>query len=647
MNRFRYVVVFILLVTTILIGNVYMNYSNENYLARNGVFDLSETDFYEKKIIQLKGQWEFYGNQFVSPQDITNKKLEPVYIHAPGNWNNVGGGHKESQYAYGTYRLMITNIPKQTYYGIIKNQIRNACKVYINGELIMEDGIPAKTMEKHQHGNILQMASCKIDGSSAEIIIHVSNYDHFSGGIIMPIYFGEQKVLVKEYIIRLFQEFFCLAILFIVGIIYLAFYILHKSLSEEASVSVFLSINCFSLGVHYALRSERFLLIIFPNLPMEINFKIIYIGAYVCILTTFFIINKIDKTFLPDKIKHIASLVNGVFILVILLTQQRFYDTVSNILLVLSSIVLFAVMIWILFLYIKGKHNKCGYEIHTILLFTLYSGNIYIVNSSLSRFGSGKHALLSFGSILAYVIFLILLFLCFYYEIYKENREMAVRLSKAYNHLEQTSEEARKKEIAFLQAQIKPHFLFNTLSVISSMITRKPTESKKMILNLSNYLRNNFDFDVNEELVPLKDEVNLVHLYIEIEKARFGKRMEFILDCSEIPASHIPRLTIQPLVENALRHGILKRSQGGKVILEIKENGDSVVIRVIDNGIGISQGKIHMLLDDSSEVSGVGIKNINKRLTTCFGKGLMIFSEPNIETCVMIEIPVTRGRKND
>jgi sensor histidine kinase YesM len=195
------------------------------------------------------------------------------------------------------------------------------------------------------------------------------------------------------------------------------------------------------------------------------------------------------------------------------------------------------------------------------------------------------------------------------------------------HEVERSKEMAIANERRFLQAQIRPHFLFNTLSVIASLSTRDPSKTRELIIHFSEYLRSSFDFDSADDLVPIYKEFELIGAYIAIEKARFGERINFILNCGIIPEIRIPRLSIQPLVENAIRHGILKKSQGGTVILKIKADRDNVIIEVIDDGGGMSPEQIHELLSPE-EGRGVGVKNINNRLKSLYGSGLYISSEP-------------------
>jgi len=185
-------------------------------------------------------------------------------------------------------------------------------------------------------------------------------------------------------------------------------------------------------------------------------------------------------------------------------------------------------------------------------------------------------------------------------------------------------DKAETNEISFLQAQINPHFLNNTLSVIASMITRSPMEAKILITDLGEYLSRCYYFDSASPMTSLKKELETVMIYINIEKARFRERINFHIVCECIPEINVPRLVLQPLVENAIRHGILKKVEGGNVWLNIERTMEGIFFEVMDDGVGISEETIASLTIDNPERKGIGIRNIHNRLIKYYHAGLII-----------------------
>ena len=185
-------------------------------------------------------------------------------------------------------------------------------------------------------------------------------------------------------------------------------------------------------------------------------------------------------------------------------------------------------------------------------------------------------------------------------------------------------DKAETNEISFLQAQINPHFLNNTLSVIASMITRAPEEAKVLITDLGEYLSRCYYFDSTTPMVSLQKELETVNIYVNIEKARFRERVNFHIVCDSIPEINVPRLVLQPLVENAIRHGILKKAQGGNVWLNLECTDEGVYFEVKDDGVGMSDEMIATLTRANADRKGIGIINIHNRLLKYYQKGLTI-----------------------
>ncbi len=209
-------------------------------------------------------------------------------------------------------------------------------------------------------------------------------------------------------------------------------------------------------------------------------------------------------------------------------------------------------------------------------------------------------------------------------------------------------EEAKTSELSFLQAQIKPHFLNNTLSVIGAMITRNPLEARALIAELGEHLANCYYFDSTSPMTALEKELESVQTYVNIEQARFRERIGYRLECGEIPDMQIPRLVLEPLVENAIRHGILKKSGKGYVTLSIEKKGNCVCFSVRDDGVGMSRETIRAILGQEGKEHSIGISNIHKRLRMHYGRGLSIKSVPGAGTVVSFCVPgKEKGERND
>ena len=189
-----------------------------------------------------------------------------------------------------------------------------------------------------------------------------------------------------------------------------------------------------------------------------------------------------------------------------------------------------------------------------------------------------------------------------------------------------------------LQRQINPHFLFNTLNSIASLVRKKPELAREMIVKLSNILR--ALLKDHESSVPLSDELKFTDDYLDIEVVRFGAeklRVEKEIDPRTLGVS-VPSLLLQPLIENSIKHGLEPRLKGGTITLRSRLEGDHVRIEVADDGVGMGDRPRSALRRPGA---GIGMKNVRERLEMLYGNqaSFTVVSNPGRGTLVTIEIP--------
>ncbi|MBV7276277.1 histidine kinase [Clostridiaceae bacterium UIB06] len=203
--------------------------------------------------------------------------------------------------------------------------------------------------------------------------------------------------------------------------------------------------------------------------------------------------------------------------------------------------------------------------------------------------------------------------------------------------LNKLAEEASKAEFKALRAQIEPHFLFNTLNTISSFCRTNPTRAKELIINLSNYFRQTLKRV--DKFTSLKDELEFLQSYLVIEKARFGERLELVIDIPEdMMNTKMPAFILQPIIENSIKHGILPKPLGGTVTVKAFYQEDEVKFSIEDTGVGMKEEKLREVV---TKWPGIGLKNVNERLKLLYGEnyGLDISTELNCGTKVMFLVP--------
>lgn len=208
----------------------------------------------------------------------------------------------------------------------------------------------------------------------------------------------------------------------------------------------------------------------------------------------------------------------------------------------------------------------------------------------------------------------------------------------------------REAEIKALQAQINPHFLFNSLNTIVALIRTKPDHARRLLIQLGHFFRQNLTASLHE-FITLKQELDHTHAYLDIEQARFGERLSVTLEIDpQTENVLLPPLTLQPLVENGIQHGLKELKENGEILIRVTEEDGYARISIEDNGVGISPERIKELLHsrtESQEGTGLALYNVNERLAYHFGEEARLHIDSQLEqgTCVWFKVPLHEGGK--
>lgn len=266
--------------------------------------------------------------------------------------------------------------------------------------------------------------------------------------------------------------------------------------------------------------------------------------------------------------------------------------------------------------------------LHMLMLYTAYQMGLLI---DLFGFGvSSNLRALAYrwmgSNLYTYLIIVGVLYLGYFYRTHKEKELAASQLQTRMAQIQLHS----------LKTQLQPHFLFNALNTISAYIKKDPGIAIRMLARLSDLLRLTLDTGSKME-IALQDELHMVENYLELEQLRFSDRLKVVYDitpgCGEI---EVPTLILQPLVENAVRHGISKTIDGGTVTISAHLKENNLVLRVTDDGPGFSGSS-----NDDLYTKGIGLSNTRERLERRYGSTAQI----NIDTllspgfAVQISIP--------
>ena len=301
----------------------------------------------------------------------------------------------------------------------------------------------------------------------------------------------------------------------------------------------------------------------------------------------------------------VLSLFNGMFFAI---TEQNIYQRGSLFLLSQAiPFVLYAINGWIIFASRKQLRRKEVFFLLSYVVLPILAEAVQILHYGVALVNAGA------------AIAILLIFVNIQWE-----RELLMKKREA---------ELTQARIDIMLSQIQPHFLYNSLTVISHLCTADPALAKQTTQEFSRFLRANIDALSDSKPIPFEKELEHVRNYLSLEQKRFGERLQVVYD---IQANDfiLPSLSLQPLAENAVRHGIIRREDGGTVTITSKELDTAYLIVVADDGVGFDSTKP---LDDSR--SHIGLQNVRSRLQFMCEGTLQVESTPGTGTVVTVTLP--------
>lgn len=228
-----------------------------------------------------------------------------------------------------------------------------------------------------------------------------------------------------------------------------------------------------------------------------------------------------------------------------------------------------------------------------------------------------------------------------------EVRRSAVRQAAAWivealerGRLEASAEQAAQAELRALRAEISPHFVYNALTVIAALVRSEPDRSRELMLDFADYIR--YSLARHGEYTTVADEFHAIETYLALQRAVLGERLRVqVRVAPEVLAVALPYLVLQPLVENAVRHGIEPRAETGLVQVRGEAEGNDCVISVEDDGVGMDPGLAEEILAGRGGSDSVGLANVDRRLRNVYGPwyGLVVETAKGEGTRVVVRIP--------
>ena len=375
-----------------------------------------------------------------------------------------------------------------------------------------------------------------------------------------------------------------------------------------------------SAGIFFLFTSKAFF---FWSDKVIFNTMMTGISAMAYSLFAFLIMNRLVSKKM-QKAANIIILFYGTFISAViavsLFSKIYFYDVLG--VWAVGTAVVSVVFIVMFILSVKENSDKQK----LLLLFAAVGLMLFLADIAAVYFGWWQTGLASkifflIGFVSAAVVFL---------RIVPKNIKAAEKAERLEKEKIMLGAELAESRISTLMSQIHPHFIYNTLGSIEQLCELDPPKAAKLVNDFSKYLRGNFGELDNPKLIRVSKELEHTEYYISIEKVRFPD-IEFITEMNCCDFS-IPALTVQPIVENAVKHGILKRAEGGTVKVRVYETDSSYFVSVKDNGVGFD-------IIELEQKNHVGLRNIRSRLEAMCGGALHIESIIGVGTKITVEIP--------
>lgn len=607
MKRKIYIRVIFYLVVLIALGASFiLNLNNGIRInAINGYSNLENFDF-DNNIAILDGAW-VYNSSDNSKSSQTN-----TYLEFPVEWKKLSQKHKVIQ--AGSY-VMHLKVKKMGLYQIQVNSIPCAYELYVNGKMIGKSGDTEGINEQELVWNAGSFL-CHIENEDVDIELRTSEVYYKRLTNVHHMIFGKYDLMNRTYVVSVIRSVMFIGMFIGYGIYLL---MLHEPGSTKK--------GHFQLGI-FGLAMANLELIIgmslyqyfFPAVKLFYVTKTSIIVLLVGSLSYSLYILGIDNEE-NENLKKIICIANIAYILLVLISNFSIFHMIKYFYLVLLSIDLILPLVSLI-VNIKEKKK------YSVLNLSSY---FFVIATALNDMfeRNMEQATVCYSG--TYSVGIALFLLCQMYVL-------------AQRSVDQYHESCEKKdmEIAFLQAQIAPHFFFNTLNNIYCMMDTEQAKAKTILMDFCDFLRVKYKFDYRTEVYySLLEEVDMVESFVRIENERYDHRIEFSLniekDCEDV---QIPPLLLQPIVENAIKHGMSNDKL--KIHLTAKKVNDNVEIQIQDNGKGMGIEQIRKIAKQQVGKSGIGLRNIIYRLKKCYKTELCIESSIGKGTIVRLQIPTKR-----
>ncbi len=581
--------------------------------------DARKMKLYEKKEVYLAGEWEFFADKHIISESLTGAEPD-LYVQVPSSWTTYEiNGRKLSNGGKGSYRMYLTNVPEDADFVVYVPNIAGDCIVFVNGEKVYKNrSFATNTYRDRDNGAFIDVPLKRTAAGEEEWEIVIEMTCTYTSGLtaipVASVYNNYQDRTVSHIAIR--YMFIGIVSLFAIGSVILG--IMRRDMESQ----LWLFVLCITFVLRMLVSHEGYLVSyeLFGNMDYEIVTSLIYVSTYIIKLSMMMYINDVLNLRMNYKtIVFIAAI-----FLICAFVPYFLYDYIyiAKAYMWLQSVpyILDAVMIYKISGAIVRKRRSA---ILLLVNYCISAGAIIIDNYYMNGYISCNVSNVMPLACMVFISCMVMVHIMDTVYAYRESQrasELAVKLEEM--------------NMTLMISQIQPHFLYNALNTIKYLIKKDPKTAESAVVKFSGYLRANMDSLTQKEPIPFSKEIDHVKNYVDIEMLRFGNRLNVEYDI-QTESFRIPALTVQPIAENAIKHGINQKPEGGTLTISTREDEDSIRVIVKDNGVGFD---VNSKPQDDGR-SHVGLSNIKTRLKEMMNAHVTVESVIGTGTTVTVVIP--------
>lgn len=576
-------------------------YRNSDEPVVNGKINYSAEAFDNDKIIALDGDWaktdDIYNNTVSFPECLRFTSKSPV-----------------------TYEVNITVPEARQFYSILIPAIYSRSALYINNTVQYNN----LNMGRDYVYSPQKISTIYAKTTSINVKLIVCNDEGYFPGKLSSFYFGKSDAVSNRSFLMNFSDILLSAI----SIITFLYYIIAFIFDREDKGNLYMALLCLVVALKILINNPTFMYYDFPFMSFKSGAMHYIAFFYLLIISYLVYVRHFLKKYLVSVFYYtllITSFAAMILVFFLPLSKYKYLDIVLAITVTITNVL-------VLIGTIRAIKNKIPFS-RTFLLsssFVLVTGFVdifdYYTDYLSKRYFTSGFILFIIIQSFSYIIHNT--------QLYNQETALTVSLSDTLNDL-------KREESNFLSSHLRAHFLFNALNIISGYSVFEPDKAKEITTALTVYIKQLFEHDNLNELTSLKNEIDLLHAFGFIEEERFPNlNIEYNIP-EDIPDIQVPSLILQPLLENAVNHGIRKKSakEKGTVTITLKKANGFVNFSVRDDGAGCDEKIIKQALEEPADGTYNSLFQIQSRLKKLYNQEIIYMSVPDIGTVISFKIP--------